>query len=183
MKTLYLRNVPDEVIEQLRRLAASDGLSLNAVAVRELAQVSQRANNALLLGTLPNLDISTADLDASVAVSALLVDGPARVEIASQQLHAPHLIDSEVLQVLRRREHSAPEASATALRVWEQLSIIRYPSCGYLGRIWQLRNNLTAYDASYVALAELLGTALLTADARISRAPGISCPVVLLPAH
>ncbi|MGL5829275.1 MAG: antitoxin [Angustibacter sp.] len=57
-----MRNVPDEVIDRLRRLAANDGLSLNAVAVRELAHVSQRANNAALLSTLPDQEPSTADI-------------------------------------------------------------------------------------------------------------------------
>ncbi len=72
MGTLYLRNVPDDVIEQLRRLAATDGLSPNAVAVRELAHASARANNAALLGKLPHSDTSTpeilADLDAGRGV-------------------------------------------------------------------------------------------------------------------
>jgi hypothetical protein len=55
MRTLYLRNVPDEVAERLERLAAAEGVSVNAVAVRELAQVSRRADNPALLGALPDL--------------------------------------------------------------------------------------------------------------------------------
>ncbi len=69
MKTLYLRNVPDEVIEKLRSLAAHDGLSLSAVAVRELTHISQRANHPSLLSTLPSLNISTADLLADLDAS------------------------------------------------------------------------------------------------------------------
>lgn len=68
MRTLYLRNVPDEVVERLERLAARDGTSLGAVAVRELAEVSRRADNPALLGSLPDLgiDIDTivGDLDS-----------------------------------------------------------------------------------------------------------------------
>lgn len=68
MRTLYLRNVPDGVVERLQRLAARDGTSIGAVAVRELGDVSRRADNAALLGSLPDVDIDVAsineDLDA-----------------------------------------------------------------------------------------------------------------------
>lgn len=71
MRTLYLRNVPDEVVERLERLAAQDATSVSAVAVRELAAVSRRADNPAVLGTLPDLDVDTAtirdDLDAERA--------------------------------------------------------------------------------------------------------------------
>jgi plasmid stability protein len=71
MRTLYLRNVPDEVVERLERLAARDATSVGAVAVRELAEVSRRADNPALLGALPDLDVDTAtildDLDAERA--------------------------------------------------------------------------------------------------------------------
>ncbi|MHB1472832.1 MAG: hypothetical protein ACYDDU_13205 [Dermatophilaceae bacterium] len=68
MRTLYLRNVPDDVVERLERLAARDATSVSAVAVRELAEVSRRADNPALLGNLPDLGIDVAtilsDLDA-----------------------------------------------------------------------------------------------------------------------
>lgn len=71
MRTLYLRNVPDEVVERLERLAARDRMSVAALAVRELAEVSRRADNPVLLGDLPDLDIDAlsvvADLDAGRA--------------------------------------------------------------------------------------------------------------------
>jgi hypothetical protein len=60
MRTLYLRNVPDDVVERLERLAAHDATSVSAVAVRELAEVSRRADNPALLGTLPDLGIDSA---------------------------------------------------------------------------------------------------------------------------
>jgi plasmid stability protein len=66
MKTLYLRNVPDDVIERLARLAARDGTSLSALAIRELAEVSRRADNPTLLGALPDLSVDPATLVAEV---------------------------------------------------------------------------------------------------------------------
>jgi hypothetical protein len=71
MRTLYLRKVPDKVVERLERLAAEEGMSLNAVAVRELAEVSRRADNPALLGALPDLGVDVtgivADLEAERA--------------------------------------------------------------------------------------------------------------------
>lgn len=66
MKTLYVRNVPDEVVERLERLAAAEGISLNAVVVRELSQVSRRADNPALLGTLPDLGVDAAEIAADL---------------------------------------------------------------------------------------------------------------------
>ena len=72
MRTLYLRKVPDEVVGRLERLAAAEGMSVNAVAVRELSEVSRRADNPELLGALPDLGLDTAnivtDLEADRAV-------------------------------------------------------------------------------------------------------------------
>ena len=66
MRTLYLRNVPDDVVERLERLAARDATSVAAVAVRELAEVSRRADNPALLGALPDLDLDTATIVAGL---------------------------------------------------------------------------------------------------------------------
>ena len=66
MRTLYLRNVPEEVVERLERLAARDATSVGAVAVRELSEVSRRADNPALLGALPDLDVETATIVADV---------------------------------------------------------------------------------------------------------------------
>lgn len=62
MKTLYLRNVPDDVVERLERLARRDATSVGAVAVRELAEVSRRADNPALLGALPDLRVDVASI-------------------------------------------------------------------------------------------------------------------------
>lgn len=66
MKTLYLRNVPDDVSERLASLAAREGLSLSSFAVRELTEASRRANNAALLGELADLDVSAQDVVADL---------------------------------------------------------------------------------------------------------------------
>jgi predicted nucleic acid-binding protein len=123
-------------------------------------------------------------VDASAALSALLNAGSARSALASEQLHAPHLIDSEVANGLRRMvaaEQLAADSGWTALDVFRRLGMTRYPVFSLLDRVWELRDNLSAYDASYVALAELLDCNLLTADARLSRAPGIRCSITLVP--
>ena len=78
-------------------------------------------------------------------------------------------------------EQLAADSGWTALDVFRRLGMTRYPVFSLLDRVWELRDNLSAYDASYVALAELLDCNLLTADARRSRAPGIRCPITLVP--
>ena len=123
-------------------------------------------------------------VDASAAVAALLNDGQARRVLAAERVHAPHLIDSEIASALRRQVHNN-RISATdgwnALDTWRRLALMRYPTPGLLRRIWALRDNLSAYDASYVALAETLDCALVTADARLSNASGKRCPVTVVP--
>ena len=68
-----------------------------------------------------------------------------------------------------------------ALDTWRRLGVVRHPVGGLLDRVWELRENVSAYDASYLALAEALGCALLTADARLSRVPGLRCAVTVVP--
>jgi predicted nucleic acid-binding protein len=122
-------------------------------------------------------------IDASVLVDALLVAGPTRIRLASDNLQAPELIDAELLSVLRRlvladnlREGHALQALVTANR----LGLRRHPNRFLWPRAWELRTNLSAYDALYVALAEQLNAPLLTADARLARAPGLRCRVEVL---
>jgi predicted nucleic acid-binding protein len=123
-------------------------------------------------------------VDASAALSGLLNDGPARRSLATDQLHAPHLIDSEVASGLRRRV-AARQVTAdngwAALDTWRRLGLTRYAGYPLLERVWQLRDNLSAYDAGYVALAESLGCPLVTADVRLSQAPGVRCPITVVP--
>ena len=122
--------------------------------------------------------------DASAALAALLNDGAARQTLGAEQLHVPHLIDSEVASGLRRHVLAgdlAADDGWTALDAWHHLAVTRYGLTALLDRIWQLRGSLSAYDAGYVALAESLSCALVTADARLSRAPGLRCVVTVVP--
>ena len=84
-----------------------------------------------------------------------------------------------------RRRVAAQQLTAddgwTALDRWRRLGMTRYPVLALLDRVWELRDNLSAYDATYVALAEALNCAWLTADIRLSRAPGTRCPVTVVP--
>ncbi|MEJ5945333.1 type II toxin-antitoxin system VapC family toxin [Pseudokineococcus basanitobsidens] len=123
-------------------------------------------------------------LDSSAAVNVLLNAGTARALVRDERLHAPHLADSEVASVLRRHV-AAGRLSAShghaALGTWQRLGLRRHPATPVLARIWELRGAVSAYDATYVALAEALGCALVTADGRLSRAPGLRCPVTVVP--
>src|SRR5688572_339036 len=103
--------------------------------------------------------------------------------ISGQTLAAPYLIDLEIVQVVRRYaaagDLSATDAQA-ALDSYRSLRLERYPHLDLLERIWELRHNLTAYDASYVALAEVLNVPLVTCDAGIGSLRGHNAQVVLL---
>lgn len=123
-------------------------------------------------------------VDASAAVSALLRSGQARALLPREQLHVPHLADIEIASGLRRMvlaRELAPDQAWSALDTWRRLGVVRHPAPGLLERIWQLRDSLSAYDASYVALAEALGCGVVTADARLSRAAGPRCPITVVP--
>lgn len=124
-------------------------------------------------------------LDASALVLALIGktdDADAfRARLSGMRRHAPHLIDAEVGNVLRRHEHGglieASEARS-ALQVGGALIDYRYPHTGPLAaHAWTIRHNVTFYDALYVALAGQLGIPLATADARLARTPGLPCKV------
>jgi predicted nucleic acid-binding protein len=122
--------------------------------------------------------------DASVVVAALVGRAVAREALIGPQVHAPHLIDSEVAHVLRRRVRLGAIDAATGwnlLNTFRWMAITRHGTFSMFDRVWELRDNLTAYDAAYVALAEIIDCPLVTGDARISRAPGLRCPVTVVP--
>ena len=99
-------------------------------------------------------------------------------------MHAPHLMDSEVASAIRGRVRRGKLDSREAwdlLERYRRLGITRHSTFPLFERVWELREDLSAYDAAYVALAETLGCSLLTGDARISRAPGLRCAVTVLP--
>jgi predicted nucleic acid-binding protein len=122
-------------------------------------------------------------LDASAAVLALLNDAEARRLVAHESVAIPHLADSQLTHALRgqvRRERIDDHQARAALTRWARLGVHRFPAVGLLTRVWELRDNLSAYDATYVALAEALGCALVTADARLGQAPGPTCPITVV---
>lgn len=128
-------------------------------------------------------------VDASVLATALADDGAdgetARDHLVAHQLAAPELIDLEVASVLRQQLSRArldARRARLALEDLFDLPMLRAPHRPLLGRCWELRDNLSVYDAAYVALAEALGAPLLTADARLAKAPGLRCAVEIVTA-
>ena len=123
--------------------------------------------------------------DASAVLTALTVDGEAgetaRAKLTDAgPLHAPHVLDLEVLSALRGllmgHKLTARRADQSRQDFWD-LAVTRHPHRALAERVWQLRHNLSVYDAAYVALAEVLGAPLLTADAAMRGAPSVACPV------
>lgn len=126
-------------------------------------------------------------VDASVLAPALCDDGPdgdaARARLRGQSLVAPELIDLETTSVIRRQvqaRHVELRRARLALTDLVELPLRRAPHRPLLHRCWELRQILTVYDAAYVALAEMLDTALLTADTRLANASGPRCEIELL---
>jgi predicted nucleic acid-binding protein len=126
--------------------------------------------------------------DASVILEVLLRTSVAeRIEArlfgTGETLHAPHLLDLEVAQVLRRyaaRDEITPARGRLSLALLSQFPVTRYPHEPLLPRIWSLRTNMTAYDAAYVALAEALGGTLVTRDERLATASGARARIELV---
>lgn len=119
-------------------------------------------------------------VDAGVIVALLASDlDPDR--LGEEELVVPHLLDSEVTNALRLlvlRRALTEEQGRLTLEGFTGLTLSRFPADWLRDRMWQLRHSLSAYDATYVALAEATGaSALLTTDARLARAPGLRCRV------
>ena len=126
-------------------------------------------------------------VDASVLATALGDDGAdgdrARARLRGERLSAPELVDLEVASVLRRQVQGGKvdiRRAALALADLAALPLQRAPHKPLLARCWELRDNLTVYDASYVALAEALDVTLLTGDGRLARATGPRCRIEML---
>jgi len=129
--------------------------------------------------------VSLVVLDASAAVEVLLHSGTGadvRRRIAGHELHAPHLVEIEVAETLRRavrRGALSSDRGREALDDFAELAIVPYRLGALRERVWELGANVTAYDAVYVALAEALDAPLVTCDGRLSRAPGLRARVEL----
>ena len=122
-------------------------------------------------------------VDAGVVVE-LVAGGLDPDRLGVEDLAAPHLLDSEVTHVLRGlvlRGALTDEQALVAMGGFAELAIVRYRADWLRPRMWALRHNLSAYDATYVALTEMTAaTSLLTTDVRLANAPGVRCAVRLL---
>ena len=125
-------------------------------------------------------------VDASVVVEALRPDRPlseASADALKTDAVAPELVDLEVIHTIRRLRRIGDIDDVEGhlvVRDLMRMPLIRRSHRPFLPRIWELRDNLTAYDATYVALAEAFGCPMITADARIAAAPGVRCEIVVL---
>ena len=126
-------------------------------------------------------------VDASVLVTALAGSpsegGQVRDRLRGEQLSAPELVDLEIAATLRglvRGGRIDEWRAALALADLADLPLRRATHRPLVARCWEFRDNVTVYDGAYVALAELLDVTLLTADARLARAPGLRCRVEVL---
>jgi predicted nucleic acid-binding protein len=123
-------------------------------------------------------------VDTSALLEALVAREPASGLVerlaGDGDLHAPHLIDIEMLHALRRltiRGELTEDRAADARADFRELALVRYPHVELSDRIWELRHNLTPYDAAFVALAESLDVPLVTCDARLATAPGVAAQI------
>ncbi|MCY4664955.1 MAG: type II toxin-antitoxin system VapC family toxin [Acidimicrobiaceae bacterium] len=126
-------------------------------------------------------------VDASVVTEAVAGLSERNLEamrrITGEASLAPHVLDLEVASALRQLVHRgelAEPLARSALRDLAVLPVTRVPHEPLLSRCWELRHNLTVYDAAYVAVAETTGAPLLTSDQRLAQAPGIRCEIELL---
>ena len=127
-------------------------------------------------------------VDASAVIEVLLHTAAAsrvakRIFAEGETLHAPHLLDVEIAQVLRRYVLAGAfgsERGGEALEDLGDLPITRYPHQPFLFRIWELRHNVTAYDAAYLTLAEALAAPLVTRDAKLASAAGHKARIELV---
>ena len=125
-------------------------------------------------------------VDASVAVELVLrtpIGLRSARRVFANELHAPHLLDIEVLHTLRRLTNLRqldPPTAQQALESFQEMTVIRHPHGPLLEFMWEMRSSISAYDAAYVALAEALEMPLLTCDAKLARASGHGAKIVLI---
>ena len=127
-------------------------------------------------------------VDTSAVLSLLLgrpaVPGLADRVLSDDDLHAPHLLDVEFQHALWRLARTGAigdDRASDARTDFVDLAVVRYPHIPLADRMWELRHNMTAYDAAFVVLAEILAVPLITCDARLARAPGHRAAVEVFP--
>jgi predicted nucleic acid-binding protein len=125
-------------------------------------------------------------VDTSAILAALVgrpkIPGLSEALASDGDLHAPHLIDVELIHALRRlvlKGNVSEERAQDCRTDFADLAIKRYPHQPLADRMWELRHNLTAYDSAFAALSEMLGVPLVTCDARLTEAPGLEAVVYL----
>ena len=125
-------------------------------------------------------------VDASVLAPVILDHGPdgtrMRARLRGERIAAPDLAKVEAASVIRKHLASGAvdhDRASAAIEDLIELPLLLFPTAPFLRRAWALRENVTPYDACYVALAETLACTMLTADGRLARAPGLQCPVEL----
>jgi len=201
--SIQIKDVPDQTHAVLRRRAAAARQSLQEYLRSRLIEeasappwtrswielVDGRAARSRSRRRRRRCARIVLVIDASALVPALADDGPdgdgARSRLRGESLVAPELIDLEAASVIRRRVrigHLDVRRAELALSDLIDLPLRRAPHRSLLARCWEIRENVTVYDAAYVALAERLDVALVTADARLAGAPGLGCQVELLSA-
>ena len=122
-------------------------------------------------------------VDASALLDAMLGNRSARDRIAADDVAAPHLVDLEIANAMRRLVQSGRiehRAAARYIDAMRSADLARYPHDELLPLIWSLAENLSACDAAYVALAQALDVPLVTSDAKLAATPGLPCEVTLV---
>ena len=196
-KMVQIRNVPDALHRKLKVRAAGSGQTLSDYLLAELER-SGRATHARRDAD-PNPQSKACDVEdagrgrhpGGARVGVIVVDASALLEFLLQtplgtrvearlfrdqdEFHAPHLADVEVTQGLRRLVRTgevSPDRAADAIADLADFDLHRHPHLDLLTRAWKLRENVTAYDAMYVALAEALDAPIVTCDTPLAKAPG-----------
>jgi predicted nucleic acid-binding protein len=186
-------------IEPLLRISRCRNISCSCSSKRPIdqlltksliAQAGELADPSVLMTSMPSSVRIVIVTDAGVLVAIFVDDGrwgeAARARVRDEDLAAPELIDLEVTSALRGllRVGKVNEFRARlALADLRHLPLQRASHKGLVTRCWELRDNFSAYDASYIALAEMLSATLITTDARMSRAPQSICRVEVLSSH
>ncbi len=177
MPTMQIRKVPEETSRALKVRAAAAGQSLSDYLLAELTKVAERP-------TLQELTERIARMGGNDLPPAPRGVRVAEVLAAQGEVHAPHLLITGTLSVLRgwvRGRKIDQRRAATAGADLAQFPVHLWDARALTPRVWALRANLSAYDATYVALAEVMGCALVTGAARMARAVGDDLTVHVVP--